>query len=181
MWSLLTSLFCNSNNTSAHLDFKQVKDLGFEEASHCVETNDFWKDQCLSLCAVAPESLPIFAVFTIRAQLLFSAMKYTMLICMEWLIFALDFIWFAEDGKIPYMTLLLWSWVEIWHSKLSENVTEPALSRTDLKSCNNVLSGKFILIQRWRWSLCVWNFFILRNQFSLVEQSQKIVKVPFYS
>lgn len=54
LWSLLTSLFCNSNNTSAHLDFKQVKDLGFEEASHCVETNDFWKDQCLSLCAVTP-------------------------------------------------------------------------------------------------------------------------------
>lgn len=47
-------------------------------------------------------------------------MNYIMLIYVELLIFALDFVWFAEDGKIHSLSLLLRSWVEIWHSKLSK-------------------------------------------------------------
>lgn len=54
LWSLLTSLSCLSSNTSAHLGFKQVRDLGFEGASHYTEENGFWKDWCLAPCAVAP-------------------------------------------------------------------------------------------------------------------------------
>lgn len=62
MWSLLTSLFCNSNNTSAHLGFKHVKDVGFEGARHYVEAHGFWKDQCLSLCAVTPLKVCLFVL-----------------------------------------------------------------------------------------------------------------------
>lgn len=45
-------------------------------------------------------------------------MKYNMIVCADWLIFALDFLWFAEDGENPlHVTLAM---------KLSENVIEQA-------------------------------------------------------
>lgn len=67
-------------------------------ACYYVETNAFWKDQSLPLCVVAPLKFCHF-ILSLPSGL-FPAMNYNMLICMECLIFALDFIWFAEDGEI---------------------------------------------------------------------------------
>lgn len=113
--SLLTSLFCRSNVMSTCLGFKHVRNLGFE-GDQSMYRRSWLLARPVSVCVPWLHWKPAPLCCHHQPGPALQWNTNSVLMCVEWLDFVLDFTWFAEVGKIPYLSVLLWSCMEVWQT-----------------------------------------------------------------